>query len=1094
MVSANQNQTSGSALETSSPTRRQSLALPSQQLQSQGGPEVNSSSSGDLSRPGSRRQSLALPQQQFLPMGGGFRGDANNSSSGDLSKVGSYGNLNPRMRQNPLSKSNMSMIGSSNGSLYQSTGSLTGMSRKAKKAKPKETAPTIPRRTEEVIVLDNVLNSEEMRFMMDEQLRQPHDSDSDESEEDKDSVESTSDIAEDVLGAESEDSDKEEIQKALFHSQGKRIEKRRPTLCANFDFIGVKYPGQVLKPKTKEDTNSKTNVTQSDLQAGGSKVGSGSSLGGGGSASSIRDLKMKPSMARQRSNDEEDVLMPLSEEGGELSSGRPTLRRRRSSTGSLINLNIKPRLEELPKADSLVNDMKSRITMQRASSGINLEANLTPQLSEETSPGSSVAGEGSDHLDLKVKEEDESSETLTRDEGHREDKPTENKEQQQQGDTRESDTEKEQNANEAASSEQRAPKSRFSLKKVSKNIALLAGQTKTVNEESKKKRQEKEANNQKKEAKSLVERFNLSYFKVRHAAAIKEPTMNSLQTIPGLRTDDDIDNLFTLVTGLRSFDKYQPSVKRELCKVVSLESFGVSRTVIRQGDPANSFYYILRGSVDVIKESPNILGGTYSHTVNELHAGDCFGELALIRKTARAATIVTREPTDFLRLEKNDFKRIVRKRMKQDIKDRHRFLAEVPVLHNLKHRELRGLAELTSPLEYKEGDVIYKSQSKSIYLYFIKSGMVKIMKEVDITDDVVLPDTNKLLNMEVQSRRRNMNSLQLSMSVAQEHGVGSRNAGATPGGRKTSYTFNTDAPTVKAKKKSVIACLRVLSRGDVFGESGLVRVLRGESAVAYGKVEVVAVSIMEFAKRMPQKTLEILMKSAEKSETEEELRSLVKVRSDWDSFKEYTIEEVIEQRRNSSRSEKDIRSFDDCGMPVFTADEILKRATHKEKHRNIFIRYSRNTTAMRRESVIPRPQTVGALGKSQCKMPLNAQMIYKEDSTSSKERPQTTPAFQLGSREFTQELFISEDDDIEVQEVIHEARPTTVVIEPKSVSPKSRRTSLPIWNSHQSAIKDIYEPMIIQKPIVKHDTVLYEIVNPRTHREQYSIHPSQWKY
>lgn len=76
------------------------------------------------------------------------------------------------------------------------------------------------------------------------------------------------------------------------------------------------------------------------------------------------------------------------------------------------------------------------------------------------------------------------------------------------------------------------------------------------------------------------------------------------------------------------------------------------KTVFRQGNVGTCWYIILRGSVNVA-----IVG---KGVVCTLHEGDDFGKLALINDAPRAATIITNENCQLLRVDKSDFIRIFR--------------------------------------------------------------------------------------------------------------------------------------------------------------------------------------------------------------------------------------------------------------------------------------------------------------------------------------------------------------------------------------------------------------------------------------------------
>jgi CRP-like cAMP-binding protein len=83
-----------------------------------------------------------------------------------------------------------------------------------------------------------------------------------------------------------------------------------------------------------------------------------------------------------------------------------------------------------------------------------------------------------------------------------------------------------------------------------------------------------------------------------------------------------------------------------------LVTFGHGHILFSQGSTGSSFYIILHGSVAVVIQGQ---GTSTRRVVSLLRSGDYFGEVALLRSTPRAATIVARETTTLLELTQKDF-------------------------------------------------------------------------------------------------------------------------------------------------------------------------------------------------------------------------------------------------------------------------------------------------------------------------------------------------------------------------------------------------------------------------------------------------------
>jgi ATP-binding cassette subfamily B protein len=115
-------------------------------------------------------------------------------------------------------------------------------------------------------------------------------------------------------------------------------------------------------------------------------------------------------------------------------------------------------------------------------------------------------------------------------------------------------------------------------------------------------------------------------------------------------SENSLRNFLKLCTALAPLSSQEI---RDLLGAMKVIEYAPNKAIIREGEAGDAFFILRAGSAQVIKESN---GGK---VLNALKAGDSFGELALLTGQARAATIVTTEPSSVFRLEKKVFDRMI---------------------------------------------------------------------------------------------------------------------------------------------------------------------------------------------------------------------------------------------------------------------------------------------------------------------------------------------------------------------------------------------------------------------------------------------------
>ena len=188
------------------------------------------------------------------------------------------------------------------------------------------------------------------------------------------------------------------------------------------------------------------------------------------------------------------------------------------------------------------------------------------------------------------------------------------------------------------------------------------------------------------------------------------------------RSSADLDYLERGISLLKCFNKYSPSVRRELCRAAKFESFQQGRMLIKQGHEPISMYFLISGTVEVVKsETDAKTGKVYTQTVAVLHPGDGFGDVALMNKTKRTASAVCRTDVKLLRIDGEDYQEVVKMAVEQELLGKWEFLRCLNVFYDMEEMpELKRLAEIGVLKEYQQNSIIHKDIVNSDDLYFIR--------------------------------------------------------------------------------------------------------------------------------------------------------------------------------------------------------------------------------------------------------------------------------------------------------------------------------------------------------------------------------------
>jgi hypothetical protein len=117
------------------------------------------------------------------------------------------------------------------------------------------------------------------------------------------------------------------------------------------------------------------------------------------------------------------------------------------------------------------------------------------------------------------------------------------------------------------------------------------------------------------------------------------------------------------------------------------------------------------------------------YNVSELKEGLSFGELALIRKRPRAATVVCVQETELAMISKQDYESIL-----LDIEQR-KYQKQVELFEKILNCDINKdavtrIAYMFTKRKYNYGDKIYIESEEARELYLVKKGNVEISKSI----------------------------------------------------------------------------------------------------------------------------------------------------------------------------------------------------------------------------------------------------------------------------------------------------------------------------------------------------------------------------
>ena len=120
-------------------------------------------------------------------------------------------------------------------------------------------------------------------------------------------------------------------------------------------------------------------------------------------------------------------------------------------------------------------------------------------------------------------------------------------------------------------------------------------------------------------------------------------------------TEADTVRFTKVVQKIKLFSSMNMGILEKVLNRIYLYKFNPGEKICRQGDPGDAFYVVDEGKLRVCVREAFF----FYKTLAILGPGDCFGEMALLNREPRNATVICKEPSKVFVLMANEFDKVL---------------------------------------------------------------------------------------------------------------------------------------------------------------------------------------------------------------------------------------------------------------------------------------------------------------------------------------------------------------------------------------------------------------------------------------------------
>ncbi|KOC69263.1 Uncharacterized protein C20orf152 like protein [Habropoda laboriosa] len=246
---------------------------------------------------------------------------------------------------------------------------------------------------------------------------------------------------------------------------------------------------------------------------------------------------------------------------------------------------------------------------------------------------------------------------------------------------------------------------------------------------------------------------------------------SALLTKPEDRSSDNRKYIYELFNKFNVFRKYPDRLREIIAGACSYQYLRPGRVIVRQDRVAENLYFILNGEVSLSKIiTDRWTGESQEIDMGTLNPGDIFGQIALLHRIPRSATVVSKTTVDLLLISRQDFDDILRPTLKKEWDVLQDALVHFNYFKSWDEDTIRECCILSRLKDYQPDEVLLGDAKGMVnYVHFLLEGECRLIEHMIVYEQNSIHGVNyELYDPDKVDTKKETVSLSRSLEIAKK--------------------------------------------------------------------------------------------------------------------------------------------------------------------------------------------------------------------------------------------------------------------------------------------------------------------------------------